>query len=181
MSQAPVVETTVQVPPATAQNIEHPAVVEQTIPYARFKEVNDALAELRRKDAERETREKSAAEQRAKEQGQWEKLASDRETELATLKPQVETTTARAQALEEVMEKQIKERAKALPEELRAMMPDGDVLAQFAWLGKAEIAAQKLVIQRSPGTPVGPSGIGVTAPPVGDVVAQKRASADYSM
>jgi hypothetical protein len=163
MSQAPAPEQRPDTPPAEVTTTV--TSQEQTIPYARFKEVNDALAELKRKDAEREAKERAETEKRAKEQGQYKELVEAKDRELGELKPQVESATARTKALEEVMEAQVKERAKALPDELRAMMPDGDVLAQFAWLGKAEAAAAKLQIARSPGTPPGPRGSGAQSSP----------------
>jgi hypothetical protein len=43
------------------------------------------------------------------------------------------------------------------------MQPDGDVLIRRSWLVKAEAAATKLQVQRSPGTPPGPRGSGATS------------------
>lgn len=66
-----------QTPPATPPNPPGP------VPYDRFKEVNDQLAELRRKDAEREAAAKAAHEKQLAEQNKWQELAQQREQELA--------------------------------------------------------------------------------------------------
>jgi hypothetical protein len=80
------------------------------------------------------------------------------------------------------MEEQMKARVKALPAELAAMLPEGDVLARYKALGLAEAAAAKLSIARSPGTPAGPTGSGGTSTPhttVEEIAARKRASGVY--
>lgn len=184
MSNAPAetsVTTTAQPapPPAEAQNTD--TAREHMIPKSRFDEVNTALADLRRKEQEREQQARQETERRAKEQGQYKELVEAKERELGELKPRVETLQERVKSFETVMETQVKARLTALPEEIRAMLPQGDVLAQFDWLAKAEAAAAKLARERSPGTPVGPRGTGAmpALTPEADAVARKRASSDY--
>jgi flagellar biosynthesis GTPase FlhF len=163
MTQAPVSteQPPVTTPPAAAQTTE--PVAENTIPYTRFKEVNDQLAELKRKDQEREDKERKEAEKRAKESGQFKELVDQKDAELTALKPQLQTAQEQRDTYAAAMEEQMKARVKALPAELAAMLPEGDVLARYKALGLAEAAAAKLSIARSPGTPAGPTGSGGTA------------------
>lgn len=164
MSGAPAqTEQPVQSPPAAAQNTDSGQQQEQTIPYARFKEVNDALTELKRKDQERETKERAESEKRAKERGEWERIATERESEINALKPQVETATARQKALEETMAAQIKDRIKALSPDAQKVFArlGDDVLVQFAALPEIEAIAAAAT-PRSPGTPAGPRGTGAS-------------------
>lgn len=57
---------------------------EQTVPYARFKEVNDALKEIRDWKAEQERVKREAEEAEAKKRGEFEKLLSDEKDAHAT-------------------------------------------------------------------------------------------------
>lgn len=145
---------------------------------------NAALAAEKRKwKQEQETaaqRAKQEAEDAAATQrGEFERLAGERAARITALEQEQTTTTERLTAYEAEMERQIKARLKALPEEIRAMAPEGDALARYAWLEKAEAAASKLAASRTPGTPSGPRGTGGTqsAAPGNqqDLIAQKRA------
>lgn len=148
-------------------------------------EVNRLLAEERRKADEKrkadEARAKAqAAEEAAKRSGEWERLAQAREQRAAQAEQERDGYAARYQALAETLEREIKARSKALPEELRDLIPGGDDLAaRHAALLKLEAAAAKLTARRTPGTPAGPRGIGGVQPATGasddDLIAQKRA------
>lgn len=130
-------------------------------------------------------RERQQAEDDAKaKQGEYQTLADQRATRIAELETKSQSTDERLTALSEAMEKQAKAHMKALPEEIKAMAPQGDVLALYDWLEKAEVAAAKLTAQlRTPGTPAGPKGNGqaTATTSTSDLIAQKRASGDYSM
>ena len=52
------------------------------VPYDRFKEVNDALKETQKRLAKIEADQKKASDDQAAKQGEWEKLAKEREAEL---------------------------------------------------------------------------------------------------
>jgi hypothetical protein len=181
MSGAPApVEQPVQSPPAAAQNTESGQQQEQTIPYARFKEVNDQLAELRRKDQEREAKERAEVEKRAKEQGQYQELLETRTKELDDLKPKAEQADRYAQRLHARIDAEIKE----WPKELKDLVPDTttDPEAREAQVEKLRPLMTKLQATRSPGTPPGPSGSGAQTVPAttsADLVARKRASGIY--
>lgn len=178
------------VAPAPAQ-ASTPEVQPPTVPSAAFtqEQLNSAIAEEKRKwkqqqDAAIAEAGRKAAEAEAKQKGEFEKLATDRGARLETIEADYATLQERYTALTELIEKQAKGRIQALPDELRAMKPEGDVTALLDWLGKAEIAASKLLsTPRSPGTPAGPrlgSGIGSYDSPA-EILAQKRASGGYDL
>lgn len=169
---------------AGTENTDLPAQ-EHMIPKSRFDEVNTALKQLQDWKAKQEAEARKAADKAAADKGEWERLAKEREAERNALASQHETAQARAEALSTAMEAQIKARVRALPEELRDMIPvDADVLTRYELVGKAEIAAAKLAPAqpRQPhGTPPGGRlGTG-SAPSAPDLVARKRASGEYTL
>lgn len=124
---------------------------EHMIPKSRFDEVNTELAQLREWKTKQEQADAAAAKERQKQadaaaaqRGEFEKLASERQARITALESEQATDQEQLTAYRDEMERQIKARLKALPEEIRAMAPEGDTLARFAWLEKAEAAAQKL-------------------------------------
>lgn len=152
-------------------------------------QLNAAIAEEKRKWKQAQAAEvaeaaRKAAEAEAATKGEFEKLATDRQARITALEAEQATSTERLVAYEGEMERQIKARLRALPEEIRAMAPEGDTLARFAWLDKAEAAAQKLSATQTPGTPTGPRGTGA-APPIAatatDLASKKKASGEYAI
>jgi hypothetical protein len=170
--------------PADPTPAQPPASSAATLTQEQF---NAALAEEKRKwkaqqDAAAAEIKRKADEAAAAEKGEFEKLATDRATRIAALEAEHTTAAEQLTKYQEEMERQIKARLRALPEEIRAMAPEGDALMRFAWLEKAEQAAQKLAATRTPGTPPGPRGSGaVPAANPTDLIAQKRASGDYAL
>lgn len=73
--------------PAEALKTEQPQ--EQTVPYSRFKEVNDKLTALEKKEREREAAATKEAERKAQEQGEFEKLAKERADRIAQLEADI--------------------------------------------------------------------------------------------
>jgi exonuclease VII large subunit len=167
---------------------QQPSTQEHMIPKSRFDEVNTELAELRKWRQERDQADEAAkkkqqtdADEQARQKGEFEKLATERQQRLDSLEQQHKSTRERVQALTEAMEVQIKARMRALPDELKAMVPESaDVLTRYDLVGKAEIAAQKLApAQRTHGTSPGPRGPGVAPQdngrPTDDLLAEKAA------
>lgn len=158
---------------------------EHMIPKSRFDEVNRELADLRswrqkreQAEAQAQRERQQAADEAAAQRGEFERLAGERQQRIAALETEHATAAERLTAYETEMERQIKTRLKGLPEEIKAMAPEGDALARFGWLEKAEAAAQKLVATRTPGTPSGPRGNGASSTGTtnaDDLKAQKRA------
>jgi hypothetical protein len=171
--------------PADPTPAQPPASSAATFTQDQF---NTAMAEEKRKwkaqqDAAAERARKEAEDKAAQEKGEFEKLATDRATRITALEAEHTTAQEQLTKYQEEMERQIKARLKALPDEIKAMAPEGDTLMRFAWLDKAEQAAQKLTATRTPGTPPGPRGSGAVPATNGtpDLIAQKKASGDYAL
>lgn len=153
-------------------------------------DLNRILAQERRlwqkQQEEAATRARQQAEDEARaKQGEYQQLAEQRATRLTQMETEQQQASERLTAYQTAMEQQLKARLRALPEEIRAMDPGGDVLQRYDWVAKAEAAAQKLAVQRTPGTPSGPEGTGgsqvLSNGSVESIIAQKRASGDYGM
>lgn len=177
--------------PTTAAPEQSPAEAPKTetaqehmIPKSRFDEVNTELKKLREWQQAQERERQAAAEKAAAERGEWEKVATDRQQKISDLEAKLTPATERLSALEAEIARQVQKRVRALPAEIREMQPDGDVLALLSWVDKAEAAAAKLAPATTAGTPSGPRGTG-TAPrtdtDAASLLAQKRASGDYSL
>jgi hypothetical protein len=155
------------------------AATEHMIPKTRFDEVNGELQKLRAAQQKQEQAAKAEADKQAAARGEFEKLATERGAQLEKIEAEKIAAAARLTAYEAEMERQIAARLKALPDEIKAMAPDGDALTRYAWLEKAESAARKLVTTRTPGTPSGPRGSGAQQLANGtneaDLIAKKRA------
>lgn len=107
--------------------------------------VQQRLAEEKDRAKKAVQKDKEAADEAARlKAGEFETLATERGAKVTTLEQQVETLTAQLKTYQDAIAAQLTERVKALPEELRALDPDGDPVARLAWLVKAEAAAKKL-------------------------------------
>ncbi len=109
----------------------------------------------------------------AEKAGEYQTLYEREKARAAELEPHRE----RAERLEAALAQHVKELARDLPEDLRALMPDAPAEAQLDWLGKARKAAAKLTEQRTPGTPAGPRGNGSVSGATdinAEMIAQKR-------
>lgn len=117
------------------------------------KDSND-LAELKRKEAEAS--------------GDWQKLAKDRETEIANLTTERDGWKGKYDTLVKVVAPGVKKAWEATPEEIRDLYDgkDDDVLALQAHMEKYEKLAEKLKAppERKPGDPVPPRSNGERKP-----------------
>lgn len=101
------------------------------VPYDRFKEVNDAnkamkakLAEYEKKEAEEAEKKKKADEEEAKKKGEFEKLLTQKDQELADFKKQQEAWKER----EETLKSRNTERVEALKKDLWENWKDAESL-----------------------------------------------------
>lgn len=172
--------TTDQQPGATPSEAQNPQA-EHMIPKARFDEVNAKLRRLEQEAAQREQAQREAAEREAAAKGEFEKLANERGQRLSQVEQEAKRTAEQVEAYAAEMERQIKARLRALPDAIKAMAPDGDTLARFAWLEKAEAAAAEFTPAAPRGTPTGARGTVAPANGAADLVARKRQSSDYSL
>lgn len=146
-------------------------------------QVNKMIAAERRK-VEAELKRK-ADEQAAEAAGQWQTLAEQRAAEVVSIRTASEQLQTQLDTALALIAAEAERRIKALPVEIRAMQPEGDAIALYGWLPKAEAAAQKLgkpADAPAAGTPAGPRGAG-SAPngsiSATELVNRKRASGDY--
>lgn len=180
--------------PATEPAQPPPAPSAAITPAFTQEQFNAALAEEKRKwkkqqDETAAELKRKADDEAAAARGEFEKIAGERGARVTALETELEglrtSTQERLTALETEMGRQIKARLKELPEEIKAMAPEGDTLTRFAWLDKAEAAAAKLTAAPSApkpplGTPPGPRGSGTaTNTHTPDLAAQKRQSGEY--
>jgi|GEM_PF-6317656 len=152
-------------------------------------ELNALLAEDRRKakqaaDAETARAKAAAAEAAAASAGEWQSVAEQRKAAAEAAEARADAVQAERDALALEVEEEIKPRLRALPLELRELMPaDGTSAQRLAAVRKLEAAAVKLgsMAAAAPqrGSPPGPRGIGGLAAPVStaqaDLIAEKRA------
>ena len=120
---------------------------EHMIPKQRFDEVNNQLKDLMAKEQQRAAEQKQAEEAEAKRRGEWESLATQREQELATLKPLAE----RASAYEKMLNQHVNDQIKDWPDTLKALDPGKDNLeARLEWVKNASKIAAELKKQQRP-------------------------------
>lgn len=145
-------------------------------------DVNRLLAEERRKADEKRKAEEArakaaAAEEAARQAGEWQKLAETVGGERDRIKADHESLSGRYAALAAQVEAMVKAQLKELPEAIRDLDPGGDDLAaRLAWVAKARKAAA-VAEPGTRGTPPGPRGTGgqaaaQTSPQ--DLIEQKR-------
>ena len=171
--------------PASQLQASNPAEGTPIAPVFNQDQVNKLIAAERRKiEAENKRKADEAA---AAAAGQWQTLAEQRAAEVASIRTASEQLQTQLDTALELINAEAERRIKALPAELRAMKPEGDALALYSWLPKAEAAAQKLAKPAdapAAGTPAGPRGAG-SAPTGGisttELINRKRASGDYDV
>lgn len=131
--------------------------------------------------AEEKKRAKKEADEAARvKAGEFEALASERKAALDAREAELETIKARAATLEAQLEAGLKDRIKALPEEMRELVVGQTVEDRAESLAKVEKAAQRMGVQRTPGTPRGPVGSGgISSSTLDQVVEAKRRSGNY--
>lgn len=100
---------------------------ENSIPYARFKEVNARAKSAEKRLAELEAAEAARQEDEAKKRGDYDKLIND-------LKPKA----ARAAELEATLREYLDAEIADIPEDKRDLIPEGDIAAQLRWVKAAK-------------------------------------------
>lgn len=156
--------------PPTTENETTPTVspsagtqnTEQTVPYSRFKEVNEAAKAAAERLAALEAAEKQRQEQEALARGEHQKVIDG-------LKPKAE----RADVLEAALKGYLDAELAELTDEQRGLVPDGDVTAQLAWLKKAK--ASGLFARTQPPPP--PTDAGNRGDSSNAIVADARSQA----
>lgn len=151
-------------PPAGVSNTEQPSQ-EQTVPYTRFKEVNDRLKALEDEAATKATEQQAEDEKKLAAQAEWQKLAESRKAKVEELKPKADLADKLSAMVLEQYDAEIKE----WPEQVKAMAPsaEADVLVKLDWMKRAKPLALELMADKTPTpgngrrpTPSAPAGTG---------------------
>lgn len=150
-------------PAAEPSKTETPA--EQTVPYARFKEINDKLKALEDEAAKVAKEREAEDEKKLAAQQEWQKLAESRKTKVEELLPKAEL----ADKLSEMVLAQYQAEIKEWPDTVKAMAPadDASILQKLDWMNKAKPLALELMSDKTPTpgngrrpTPSAPAGTG---------------------
>lgn len=112
--------------------------------------IDDRLKRERAKNEAAQTKAAQEAEDRRKvEQGEWQKLAEERKTQLEQLAPKGEL----ADRLSEIVAKQLEAEIAAWPESVRSIMPgdDSPLLERLGWAERTRPLAQELMAAQGTG------------------------------
>ncbi len=136
---------------AGTQNTE--TTTEQTVPYSRFKEINDKLKQLETDRKKAEEAQRKAEEQAEIEKGNWQKIAEERKAQLDQLTPKATL----ADDLTVIVTQQLDAEIAAWPESARAIVSaDGlDLKAKLELVNRTRPLAQEILAaqgQRTSGT-----------------------------
>ncbi len=139
-------------PSAETKNTDTPSP-EITIPKSRFDEVSKKLRELEADAAKKDKALREADEQRKAEQGEWQKLAEERKTQLEQLSSKSEL----ADRLSEIVAKQLDAELATWPEEAQPLVlpTESPLLQRIESADRARPIAQKLLAAQGNGTPQG--------------------------
>jgi chromosome segregation ATPase len=117
--------------PDGAQNTDRHET--NTVPYARFKEVNDARKNLEERLAKLEAAQATAEQKRLEEEQRYQELANSYKGELDRVKPVAGQVDEWKAALKETADTQTAQ----LPDDMRDLVPEYDDPRQtLAWLNK---------------------------------------------
>lgn len=113
-----------QTSPAGAQNSEH------MIPKSRFDEVNNKYKEAMSKLEERERVDREAAEKRLEESQRYKELSDQRAQQIVELQSKADKADQQESALQAVLDARVQE----IPEDMRDVVPEGDVIFKLNWI-----------------------------------------------
>lgn len=145
--------------PAGVSNTEQQPP-EQTVPYARFKEVNDRLKALEDEQAKAAKQRDEEDSKKLAEQQQWQQLAEKRQAKVDELSTKAEL----ADRLSAMVAEQYQAEIKDWPQQVKDMAPhdEADILTKLEWMRKAKPLALELLKEAAP-----PAGNGRRPPAAG--------------
>jgi hypothetical protein len=114
---------------------------ENTVPYSRFKEVNDEKRKLEERIGQIEAEQKIEVEKRLTEQEKYKELADKRGEELVKAQAEADKVAAYEKTLTEVLAAQVE----ALPKDKRALVPE-----ELSTQGKLNWLAKNAAILKAP-------------------------------
>jgi hypothetical protein len=121
---------------------------------AERKRLAEVHEEMKGKFTKRELEEEAARQDNLKKQGEFQKLLEEQT-------PKFQAATQAVKRYEEVLNKYLEAELKAIPENLKALMPDGDPASKLEWIAKAKDAGAVKPAQppaRKPGDGSPPPG-----------------------
>ncbi len=123
------------------------------------------LAALEKAEAERQAAERGRQEAEAKQRGEWERIATEREAQIATLSAKLQAAEERLAAAIDLLRPWVERGWADLPRELRDLYtgPEDDILAMQAHLHRTAKLAERLKQARIPGNPPDGEGAGTAA------------------
>lgn len=148
---------------------------EQTVPYSRFKEINDRLKML---EEQREQEAKAREEEENKklaDQQRWQELYETSTKKLAELTPKADLADKLAEKLLDQYEKEIAN----WPDEVKGMAPkpEASILDKLDWLDRARPLAKALSEGKTP--PAGNGPRPRSTAPAGQHQNEQRTRASY--
>lgn len=139
--------------PAGAQNTEPGPV-----PYARFREVNEELKQLKawradweKAEAKRKADAEAAEAERLKKQGEFEKLAEQAQAKARELEQQVATASERVKTLETALKTYLDQERQGLPAHILALLDALPVEKQLEYIATNRQALKPAPAQQSGG------------------------------
>jgi hypothetical protein len=145
---APAAPATAPATPATADSSAGtqntvPPQADQTVPFWRFKAVNDELNRVKGEAEQAATAKKTADDKALAAQNRWQELATNREKELGDLQPKLQL----ADKLTTIMARQLEDEIKLWPESVRKIMPaaDSPLMERIEWAERTRPLAQELI------------------------------------
>lgn len=163
--------------PAGESNTDTPGPV----PYSRFKEVNDQakrlaqqIADLQKKQEERDEKDEQARKKALKDQEQYKELADELDKKVNDLEPRLKAEKERADQLEAQLKAYADSQLESVPEVYRDLLASLPVVDQVEWLNKNR---DKLGKERPNGVPPTPEGQGT--PKVTDDERRRRTARTF--
>lgn len=149
--------------PAGAKNTDTP----ESIPYDRFKEVNDRnkqlaarLDELERERKEREAETERERQKQLRDQEKYKELAEELEQKLEDVQPRLAETQARLQKLEEILEAHATAQLELVPEVYHPVINKLPVEERLEWVTENRDALAPKSDDKPSGVPATPRGRG---------------------
>jgi chromosome segregation ATPase len=133
---------------ATAETAKTPEQLQAELQSAqnRIHELNKENEKRRKQQEELEKQQKAAEEERLAKQGEFQKLAETRTTELQTAQSELESANAKLTQYETLLGSDIDKRIEKWPEEVKALVPkEGDALQRLQEIKKLEPLANSLM------------------------------------
>lgn len=103
--------------------------------YNKLKKDHDRLAQVH---DEMKQRKEKQREKELKEKGKFEELFSESQQELSKIQEEIKTAKSEAIRYREALEGYLETEVASVPETIRDLIPEGDVISRLEWIAKAK-------------------------------------------